>query len=83
LDLMMPVMDGFQFLEHVQMDAAWREIPVVILTAKTLSEAEIARLRKVSRTILTKGQADAEIIVDAVLGATNKRQQPADLEVCI
>ena len=82
LDLMMPVMDGFQFLEHVQLDAAWREIPVVILTARTLSEAEIARLQKVSRTILTKGQADAEIVVDAVLGATAPGHQPVQ-EVCV
>jgi CheY-like chemotaxis protein len=33
LDLMMPVMDGWEFLEEQRSHAAWREIPVVILSA--------------------------------------------------
>src|SRR6185437_16082105 len=37
LDLLMPVMDGFAFLEAFRTEAAWREIPVVVLTAKDLT----------------------------------------------
>jgi CheY-like chemotaxis protein/anti-sigma regulatory factor (Ser/Thr protein kinase) len=40
LDLMMPVMDGFDFLIEKQADARWRDIPVIVLTAKDLSEEE-------------------------------------------
>ena len=40
LDLMMPRMDGFTFLERVREDARHKNIPVVVLTAKTLDEQE-------------------------------------------
>jgi serine phosphatase RsbU (regulator of sigma subunit) len=33
LDLMMPVMDGFQVLERLSADERWRDIPVVIVSA--------------------------------------------------
>jgi hypothetical protein len=44
LDLMMPEMDGFQFLSRMRETPAWRAIPVVVVTAKTLTEAERERL---------------------------------------
>jgi CheY-like chemotaxis protein len=37
LDLMMPVMDGFDFLVQLHANADWRDIPVIVLTAKDLS----------------------------------------------
>jgi CheY-like chemotaxis protein len=40
LDLMMPVMDGFDFLIEKQANERWRNIPVIVLTAKDLSEDE-------------------------------------------
>lgn len=69
LDLNMPVMDGFEFLEHLQSDTAWNEIPVVILTGKTLSPEEVARLSAVTQAIITKGRGDAESFIGAVLKA--------------
>lgn len=33
LDLMMPIMDGWSFLDEIESDARWRKIPVVVLTA--------------------------------------------------
>jgi CheY-like chemotaxis protein len=33
LDLMMPVMDGWTFLEHKNQNVDWREIPVLLLSA--------------------------------------------------
>ena len=67
LDLMMPVMDGFAFLDHLQLDPVWKSIPVVILTAKELEPRELMKLRKVGATVLAKGRGDAERVVDAVL----------------
>ena len=69
LDLTMPIMDGFGFLEHVQLDPLWNKIPVVVLTAKTLESNELARLSNVTRAILTKGHGDAEQLIDAILKA--------------
>ncbi len=33
LDIMMPIMDGFEVLEALQADSKWRDIPVVIVSA--------------------------------------------------
>ncbi len=80
LDLMMPVMDGFEFLEHIQIDPMWSRIPVVILTAKTLGLIEIERLSKVSEAILTKGRDDTVQIIDTVLKSVlPKRREPAEV----
>ena len=40
LDLMMPVMDGFEFLARLRSAPEGRRVPVVVLTAKTLTEGE-------------------------------------------
>ena len=37
LDLMMPEMDGFEVLERMRREDAWRAIPVIIVTAKDLT----------------------------------------------
>ncbi len=44
LDLMMPVMDGFDTLTHLRSDPRTTGVPVVVLTAKDLTEADRARL---------------------------------------
>jgi adenylate cyclase len=44
LDLMMPEMDGFEFLEVLRGDAAFGNIPVVVMTTTDLSEADRRRL---------------------------------------
>jgi CheY-like chemotaxis protein len=40
LDLLMPRMDGLTFLNVLQADAALRDIPVIVLTAKSLTIGE-------------------------------------------
>ena len=40
LDLMMPEMDGFEFLDTFNSRAEWRHVPVVVITAKQLTAAE-------------------------------------------
>ena len=74
LDLVMPVLDGFGFLEHVQLDPVWSKIPIVILTSKTLDPAEIARLNESVAVILTKGRRDTELVVQAILRCVRPRE---------
>ena len=75
LDLMMPVMDGFAFLEQVQLDPLWSRIPVIVLTARALSSDEVSALSRVSTAVLTKGRGDTERVVDAILQAVLPRQR--------
>jgi CheY-like chemotaxis protein len=55
LDLMMPEMDGFEFLEVVRADPRWRNLPVIVVTARELSDAERAFLSGNVQQILLKG----------------------------
>ena len=54
LDLMMPEMDGFEVLDALAAHAQWREIPVIVITAKQLTAAERERLLR------TGAQGDRE-----------------------
>ena len=55
LDLMMPKMDGFEFLRQFRSREAYREVPVIVVTAKELTKEEATRLRQGTSEILTKG----------------------------
>jgi len=44
LDLMMPVKDGFQFLEEVKTHPEWSKIPIVIISANGNLQQKIAQL---------------------------------------
>jgi len=54
LDLIMPVMDGFEFLAHLQDHEQWNSIPIVVLTAKNLTVEEYGRLNNYVKTIFNK-----------------------------
>ncbi len=55
LDLMMPEMDGFGFLRALRGKAEWRDIPVVVLTAKDITADDRRRLAGRADRVLQKG----------------------------
>lgn len=55
LDLTMPEMDGFAVLEALHAREAMRNIPVIVLTARLLSESDLERCNWGVTTILSKG----------------------------
>ncbi len=80
LDLMMPEMDGFEFVSVLRTSEAWRQIPVVILTAKELTDQDRGRLSGSVVRILEKGAAgentllaDMRTLVDTLIG-TGKQE---------
>ncbi len=54
LDLMMPEMDGFQFLSELRARSGGESIPVVVMTAAELTESDRAALRGGAATVLAK-----------------------------
>ena len=54
LDLIMPVMDGLQFIDELRKNAQWRTIPIVVLTGKNLTQEERVRLNMNVQKILEK-----------------------------
>jgi CheY-like chemotaxis protein len=54
LDLMMPEMDGFAFLEAIRKDKELMNVPVVVLTAKELTPGERAFLAERTLLVLSK-----------------------------
>jgi YesN/AraC family two-component response regulator len=60
LDLMMPVMDGFAVLDALRAKETTRNIPVIILTARILSETDIRRCNQGVAAILNKGLFNAD-----------------------
>ena len=57
LDLMMPEMDGFDVLRTIKDNTELEEIPVFIVTAKDLTEAESRLLKQQSRALFRKDQS--------------------------
>ncbi|HEX6385398.1 MAG TPA: response regulator [Anaerolineae bacterium] len=55
LDLMMPEMDGFQFITELRQNPAWQSIPVVVITAKELTASERLQLNGYVERVLQKG----------------------------
>ena len=55
LDLMMPVMDGFQFLHELRNSPAGERLPVIVVTSKDLTEEERMILNGQVSQILQKG----------------------------
>ncbi len=63
LDLMMPEMDGFELMRHIEADPELADLPVVVLTAKELSPAEREELNQRVRTILQKGGQSTDDLI--------------------
>jgi signal transduction histidine kinase/CheY-like chemotaxis protein len=66
LDLLMPGMDGFEFLARMRQHPAWRSIPVLVLTAKDLGEEERARLEGSVQGLVRKGACSRQNLLAEV-----------------
>ena len=60
LDLMMPEVDGFEFVRRLRETDAWRSIPVMVVTAKDVNEDDLRRLRGYTQQILRKDAIDEQ-----------------------
>ena len=79
LDIMMPVMDGFQVLAHLKADARWRDIPVVIISAMSDMDSVVRGIKLGAEDYLPK--PFNEILLRARLSAGLAKKRQRDLEV--
>jgi CheY-like chemotaxis protein len=66
-DLTMPEMDGLMLIEHLKSDPETANIPVVVISAKTLTETDREFLEANSESVWTKGGFDTRQLVDHVV----------------
>jgi adenylate cyclase len=58
LDLMMPEMDGFEFLDEVRQHEEWRDIPIIVITARDVTAEDRARLNGRVESVIQKAGRD-------------------------
>ena len=66
LDLLMPVMDGFRLIDQLQQHEEWRQIPVIVVSAKEITQVDLERLDGHVATILQKGSFSKDRLLTEV-----------------
>ncbi len=66
LDIMMPVMDGFEFLSIFQNREEWKHIPVVVITSKDLMAEERQQLNGIVKKVIQKGDFTPEKLLKQI-----------------
>lgn len=71
LDLMMPMRNGLEFLENLRWEPRFEKVPVIVVTAMTLSDEEREFVEAFSVACLDKSRA-AQVVdtLRQVLGGT-------------
>jgi PAS domain S-box-containing protein len=65
LDLLMPGMDGFEVIRHMREQATLKELPILVMTAKTLAQEEIALLSRETQALFQKsGSWQQQLMVE-------------------
>ena len=71
-DLMMPEMDGFELVHCLKQHQKWHSIPVIILTAKTITSKDRQKLHGGVSKIFEKGSYQRSVLLDEVTNLLDK-----------
>jgi CheY-like chemotaxis protein len=81
LDLLMPDMDGFQVLRHIRRNSALKDLPIFVMTAKSLSSEELENLSRNTQALFHKdGSWQQQLLAEigrSILGDTRIRMAGA------
>ena len=80
LDLMMPKMNGYQFVAELHKHAEWRSIPIIVVTAKDMSTEERIALDGYVEKVLPKHALTEEALLTEIqdlITACVQAKQPA------
>ncbi|HTP92205.1 MAG TPA: response regulator [Xanthobacteraceae bacterium] len=81
LDLMMPEMDGFEFLRELRKQSAFVNVPVIVVTAKELTAEDIRVLNGQTEKIITKDHTYLAELAAAVRGSLAHQSARAEERV--
>ena len=76
LDIIMPEMDGFEFLHELAQRDTWKTIPVIVITARDLSADERAAIERYAGNVLRKGTYDRNTLAERISHMVASRARP-------
>jgi adenylate cyclase len=79
LDIIMPVMDGFEVLEKLKAEPALREIPVIVLSASDQLDHVVRCIKRGAKDYLTK--PFNPVLLQARIGSCLERKRLRDQEI--
>ncbi len=77
LDLMLPEMDGFEVVHRLSLNADWREIPIILITARDLSHEERRALDSGTIRIIQKGSFTRDELLAEISLVTDQSSKDA------
>jgi CheY-like chemotaxis protein len=80
LDLLMPRLDGFDVIEQLRQSPQHCDIPIVILTAKTLNTDELAQLQESASKVMQKQGLERETLLQELRNALQAYHQRSELK---
>ena len=66
LDLLMPVMDGFEFLKIIKANDIWGNIPIIVITSKDLTADDYSFLTSNVDKVIKKGEYTRKEIINRI-----------------
>jgi PAS domain S-box-containing protein len=77
LDLLMPGMDGFEVIQHVRKEPTLKDLPIFVMTGKTLSSEESSLLAQETQALFHKNGACREQLISEVGRVLQSRKRAA------
>ena len=75
LDLMMPIMNGFEFLSRIREVETLTDIPVLVITAADLSNSDKERLRGSVENVIQKDSVNKERMLEEITNLISSNAQ--------
>jgi signal transduction histidine kinase/CheY-like chemotaxis protein len=72
LDLIMPYLDGFEVIERLRENPQTHDLPIIVISARELTQVESDRLKQDVSAIMKKQGFDGEKLVDEINTVLNK-----------
>jgi len=76
LDLIMPRLDGFGVIKSLRSNPQMRGLPIIVISAKDLTSAESAKLKKTVSGVMKKQGFEGQKLVDEINNALKQERTP-------